>query len=842
MPWGKKPEQTEQQSFQKELFRQKYEGLKNLFNKNSELIEIISDLEADLRHATPDDVSLYDSIFYLSDGTLLLIEDLNKLTNNRFVKLYNSHDIIQQDILGYINSFKTNDTRALSYLLKDIDITYLSEVGGKAANLAELLPVLPDNIPYGFIITTNAYRLFLRENELYKNIKKLLINIDVIIDKQVFQSRTQEIRDLIQNAIVPQQIIDEINNKIVENPDCLYWAVRSSAVGEDSELTFAGQFESLLNVNVSKLVDAYKSIITSRYSDRALMYRLVSGFSEVETPMAVLFLPMLDAESAGVLYTRDPQEPDNIVISSVWGLAANLVSGEESCADVFYINRESNKLIKELIATKNNELTINNSYELTKKEVPFEKKELSSISFDKFNELIKYGLIAEKLFGNSQDIEWVLDKNGKIWIVQSRFLYTKNKPDDVSCVCTEKNPLLFSGGMTIFHGRAAGEVYIVSSINDIINVPEGKIVVIHQAVPELSTILPKIAGLIAEHGNLTGHAASLIREFNVPCIFGLQNALEKFKNGQYIGLDATYRKIFEGNPWPEIRTRVKSRIRHSGDKVTSLLHNRIFKLNLIDPVSESFNSASCKSLHDIIRFVHEKAVEAMFNVGDYETQKYGKNVKMLKSDIPFNIVLLDINNAIKESLKNKKEVTPQEINSVPFQALWSGMTHKDIHWGGRSNVSLQGFSSVLLNSMVGDVGEMRNLGDLNYMIVAPEYLNLNARLAYHYTTIDAFISDTPENNYINFRFWGGGATRDRRDLRARFLSEILLRSNFCVDRRKDLLTAWLRRYSKEDCIKSLELLGKLSACARQLDMLINNEEELYIFVEHFLKGNYNVFA
>ena len=137
---------------------------------------------------------------------------------------------------------------------------------------------------------------------------------------------------------------------------------------------------------------------------------------------------------------------------------------------------------------------------------------------------------------------------------------------------------------------------------------------------------------------------------------------------------------------------------------------------------------------------------------------------------------------------------------------------------------------------------MRDLGARNYIMVAPDYVNLNARLAYHFAMVDAFVSPVPENNYVNFRFRGGGAAHERRDLRARFLSEVLLRSGFGVDRRGDLVTAWLRRYPRGPSEDGLAVLGALMGCARQLDMLMRDESSVQEFAARFLKGEYEAFA
>ena len=127
-------------------------------------------------------------------------------------------------------------------------------------------------------------------------------------------------------------------------------------------------------------------------------------------------------------------------------------------------------------------------------------------------------------------------------------------------------------------------------------------------------------------------------------------------------------------------------------------------------------------------------------------------------------------------------------------------------------------------------------------LVGAEYMNLNIRLAYHYAMVDSLVGPVLEANYVNFRFRGGGGSQERLDLRARFLSEVLLRHRFMVDRRGNLVTAWLRRYPQQPSEESLALLGRLMGCARQLDMLMEQESDVQHFVELFLAKKYEDFA
>ncbi|MFH0813205.1 MAG: PEP/pyruvate-binding domain-containing protein [Pseudomonadota bacterium] len=814
-----------------DALRFRYKGFRDLLAKNSEMLEKMADLEADLSTGAPEEYRIRQPVIQLLSGALLLAEDLNILTGDQFRPLYNAYQDIENDVLIHFRSIALRPSQPLIIPTNEVNIKKTDEVGGKAANLGELCGVISEAIPRGFVITTAAYRLFLARNNLHGRIRALLKNLDAIADRELFKERTAEIRALIESALVPSEIEEAINQgvSLFSPPHPWKWAVRSSGVGEDGSFTFAGQFESLLNVEKENVLSAYQKVVASCYSNRAVIYRIMRGYSEVGTPMAVLFLPMINASRAGVLYTRDPQDgsADRMLINAVRGLGEGLVRGEAE-ADFFVVSR-SGKVLEERITEKS--------------DYPKDKEEKApTLTPEQIEALANYGLRIEKYFGVPQDIEWVIDYEDKVSIVQSRQLRVENRVPLTLHSPVDSLPLI-SGGTTIVPGRIVGPAHVVHSLRELDYVPEGVLLVVRQATPDLSTVLPFLSGLIAEYGNPAGHAATLVREFNIPCIFGMKGATEKIEEGKTIGIDATYRKVFLGNPWPEMQSRVQKReLESRSESHLSLLHERIIKLNLTDPMSANFRAKKCWSIHDIVRFTHEKAVAAMFSLGDKEARRMRYNAKQLLSAIPLNFYILDIGGSLKEEYAEKNEVPPQEVNSIPFQALWRGIVHPHVSWSGRTTVSISGFLSVMSASMNDPRASIRRLGEYNYIIVAPDYINLNARLAYHFTMIDALVSDTPEYNYVNFRFRGGGAQADRRNLRARFLAEVLLRSNFRVDRRGDLVTAWMRRYTRKASEDGLTLLAKLMGCARQLDMLMNNEQAMHHFINRFLEGDYQAFA
>jgi len=819
--------------------------LRRFLAANSELMELMADLETDLNYLEPGEAQIRQPILRLLEGSLLLAENLNLLTRDSYAVLYDAHRAIEKSVREHLRSSPKSAARTLVIPLEKASTGRVRDVGGKAARLGDLRVVMPDLVPPGFVISTSAYRLFLERNDLHEPIRELIKDLSFVTERDLFRQRTAAIRALLETSPVPREVADAIADGIMQFPLPwpASWAVRSSGVGEDGRLSFAGQFDSLLNVPRDELQDAYRKVIASRYTDRAVLYRLAGGFTEVDTPMAVLFLPMLDARSAGVLYTRDPadESADLMLVNSVHGLADQLVSGH-ALADVYMVSRgRPGEVVEQHLASHAKTPPSRVEPGPGSKETNSESSDGPSLCDEDLRLLVESSLRIERHFGRPQDIEWVLTRDGRLMVVQSRQLRTEHRPVHGGYSAEVRSPLL-DGGTTVFPGRTVGAAYIARTSEQLEATPEGAILVVENATPEIGTVVPFLSGLISEHGNPGGHAATLVREFGVPSLYGVKEATERLQTGQVVSVDATHRKIFEGTLWPDVEERVKSRVRRAerGESV-SPLHDWLLTLNLTDPLSGSFRANNCRSVHDIIRFAHEKAVAAVFDVGD-EAVRRGQKAVQLDTEVPLRLTVMDFGGAFPETETVRRSLTPEQINSPPCHALWRGVSDSRVSWAGHTQISLSGLASVMTKSMTDPYGSIRRLGERNYLIVSPQYLNLNARLAYHFAMVDAFVSDVPENNHVNFRFRGGGAGRERKDLRARFLAEVLLNSEFSVDRRGDLVTAWLRRRSRNESEEGLTLLGRLMACARQLDMLMDNEAALRYFVERFLEGDFEKFA
>ena len=119
-------------------------------------------------------------------------------------------------------------------------------------------------------------------------------------------------------------------------------SVRSSATSEDSEASFAGQHSTVLNVSEANLIEAYKEVVASTFSPRAIYYRRRRGYRDQDVNMSVACIVMIHAKVSGVMYTVDPNDSRHsvIMISAVWGLAADAVEGSVA-TDFFQVDKRT---------------------------------------------------------------------------------------------------------------------------------------------------------------------------------------------------------------------------------------------------------------------------------------------------------------------------------------------------------------------------------------------------------------------------------------------------------------------------------------------------------------------
>jgi pyruvate,water dikinase len=137
--------------------------------------------------------------------------------------------------------------------------------------------------------------------------------------------------------------------------------------------------------------------------------------------------------------------------------------------------------------------------------------------------------------------------------------------------------------------------------------------------------------------------------------------------------------------------------------------------------------------------------------------------------------------------------------------------------------------------------ESIGLGSVSFVLVSDLYLNFSVKAGYHFSTIDAYCEPNPNKNYINFRFAGGGANRERRLRRLSSLGAILEGLNFTLHIQGDLLSARIEKLESGLVLDRLAQLGRLTMCSRQLDMLMDSDGTPALFAQAFLAGRFDIF-
>ncbi|MCX5892726.1 MAG: PEP-utilizing enzyme, partial [Deltaproteobacteria bacterium] len=445
-------------------------------------------------------------------------------------------------------------------------------------------------------------------------------------------------------------------------------------------------------------------------------------------------------------------------------------------------------------------------------------------------ELTRLALILEEHFHAPQDIEWCLDRNGHLQILQSRplkQLAASNREAEPS-VSALDYPILLRGGEMASSGVAAGPVYRVRNNLDLLQFPEGAILVTAFPHPTWATLLNRAAALITDRGGITGHLANVAREFGLPALFNTGRATAVLTHGETVTVDADGRVIYQG--------RVKELLQHTGIKQGAMLTTpvgqtlkevmtRITPLNLTNPEAPDFRPGGCRTLHDLTRFAHEVAVKEMFAFEKHRAfSKYF--IKRLATDVGLEWWVLDLEDGfIREVTGNQVELT--NIASAPMLALWQGITA--VPWEGPPPVDTRGFMSIVMGAATDpnlSAAGGTIFGNQNYFMISRDFCNLTSRLGFHFSTVEALVGDQAFENYIRFSFKGGAADYPRRVRRARFVADLLEQHHFQVDVKEDALFARLEGEQKDYMLSRLRILGYVTIHTRQLDMIMLNEADV----------------
>jgi pyruvate,water dikinase len=494
------------------------------------------------------------------------------------------------------------------------DMNDTSTVGGKGASLGEMfqkLTTIGVKVPNGFTLTTEAFQQFITANipeATWKNVgaaeevddlRRAAIQVSTLrealevclrdadpTDHLNLNSRAALARSLVRETPVPESIrsaIAEEYGKLCEmySPG-VDVAVRSSATTEDSaEASFAGQYESYLNVSGEQdIIEKWRRCVASMFTERAIGYHLEHNMHPLDSAIAVVVMKMArsDKASSGVMFTIDPDSGHEGVIhvGSSYGLGELVVQGVVS-PDTFTVWKEGLRagkfpIVHRTLGSKDQMMVYHEeaANEVQSIAVPFEDRRRWSLTKEECVELAHMALKIEDYFQRPMDIEWAKDGiTDELYIVQARpetihsrarsNKMTVYKLDEIMAQQLKDDGRVMATGQAVGKRIGGGKVRLYRTYGEVLEgkrelrrlldsgmspeeispelsvFDEGDVLVTEMTTPDWEPLMKQASLIITRKGGRTSHAAIIAREFGIPAIVGCSDAMDLPNYGQVTG-------------------------------------------------------------------------------------------------------------------------------------------------------------------------------------------------------------------------------------------------------------------------------------------------------------------
>ena len=844
---GKEKKQDREQALAD--FMKRYGSFKNLLQANSDLAKILAELEQVANGDRGMDVQqVRHSATQAIACAKTMSESLSGLSGGGYKQLAPALRTIAQRIEAELEEHAPGDVTQLTLSLTDIDSTMAYVVGGKNANLGEMANMLELPVPRGFAVTVQAGRTFLsRYSGLFDFVHKELLKIDVDKAASIDQA-SRRIVQAILDAPMPKQLEDELLKAydVAFGGRRVRVALRSSAISEDGMQSFAGQYSSILGVTRETLIQAWKEVFASLYSPRAIAYRARNGFELHTSGMGMCCIEMINAKAAGVAFSRHPVDlrSNDVVVNGVWGLGEAVADGSAT-PDQWLVSRANFRISRETIATKLTRVVLAcTDRGVESQPEPLEEmlRELPCATREQVSQIARYALKLEHHYKYPQDIEWAIDQNDDIFLLQTRPMgFDSHAENNIQAPQLSNLKPLVQGAEIAAKGVACGKIMHCDPDQDLTHFPEGWVMVLPHSSPNATVAMQRACAIIAETGSQTGHMASVCREYGVPTLINVRGASQLLKEDQLVTVDALRGRIFDGEVPELLELKLQHRQPSADTPATALMRRlagHILPLHLVDPRAPTFKPENCTSLHDLMRFIHEKSYSEMFKLSDSMTDSSDSVACQFRGPIPLDLYIIDLGNGLANP--EARTVERKDVVSVPFGKVLDGMLNPDVQAKGPRPVDMRGLMSVMGNTMMGgNKAGGERFGDHSYAIISSRYLNFSSRVGYHYAILDCWCGNTLSKNYIRFEFAGGAAGSVQRERRVRCIGLILKELGFRTDIVGDRIQARFQKYPKEEMLPRLDQLGRLLIMTRQMDMLMRTENSPAEYAAKFLAGQYH---
>ena len=494
---------------------------------------------------------------------------------------------------------------ALARWFDEADMNDTATVGGKGASLGEMFQKLTSigvKVPNGFTLTTEAFRRFISAaipEATWKNVgapedvealrsaaikaTSLKQALEICLrdadpsDHLNLNSRAALARSLVRETPVPESIKSAIATEYGKLCEMyapgVDVAVRSSATTEDSaEASFAGQYESYLNVSGEQdIIEKWRRCVASMFTERAIGYHLEHKMHPLDSAIAVVVMKMARSDKAcsGVMFTIDPDSGHEgvIHIGSAYGLGELVVQGVVS-PDTFTVwkeglRRDKFPIVHRTLGSKDQMMVYHEeaANEVQSIAVPFEDRRRWSLTREECVELAHMALKIEDYFQRPMDIEWAKDgTNDELYIVQARpeTIHSKAhnskmivyKIDEILAQQMKDEGRVMATGQAVGKRIGTGKVRLYRTYGEVLEgkrelrkmldsgmsreeispelsvFDDGDVLVTEMTTPDWEPLMKQASLIITRKGGRTSHAAIIAREFGIPAIVGCSDAMD----------------------------------------------------------------------------------------------------------------------------------------------------------------------------------------------------------------------------------------------------------------------------------------------------------------------------
>ena len=366
--------------------------------------------------------------------------------------------------------------------------------------------------------------------------------------------RAQRAREIIYGAGIPKDFADEIiagyRQLQAEYGNDVSLAVRSSATAEDlPTASFAGQQDTYLNITGdASLLDACRRCFASLFTDRAIHYRVDSGFDHYKVALSIGIMKMVrsDLASSGVMFSLDTESGfrDVVFITGSYGLGENVVQGAVD-PDEFYVHKPTfvtghRTVLRRRLGDKAVKMVfVGGSTTHTTRNIPSPKadRQRYCISDEDVLELAQSAIVIENHYGRPMDMEWAKDGiDGLIYLVQARpeTVASQQQTTSLETYVLDGSSEVIIEGRSVGAKIASGHARYLASAAQLSDFQPGEVLIADITTPDWEPVMKAASAIVTNRGGRTCHAAIVARELGIPAVVGTGNVTGAIANGELV--------------------------------------------------------------------------------------------------------------------------------------------------------------------------------------------------------------------------------------------------------------------------------------------------------------------